>query len=91
MSLPKITIVEAMKILLPSWNEQSAQTIINCFIKAGISESSQQLGNVRLTSFKDLKVELDYFKELCPAVVPFQQPVWGRNKFLSNSLDSRIS
>ena len=34
-----------------------------------ISESSQQFGDVRLISFKDLEVELDYFKELGPAVV----------------------
>ena len=33
----------------------------------------------------------DCFKELRPIVVSFQQPVWERNRFLSNSLDSRIS
>ena len=51
MSLPKITILEAMEILLSSWNEPSAQIIISCFRRTGISESSQQLGNVELMIF----------------------------------------
>lgn len=33
----------------------------------------------------------DYFKEHGLVVVSFQQPVWERNRFLSNSLDFRIS
>ena len=40
MSQPKITIVEAMKILSFSWSEISDQTIINCFGKAGSSASN---------------------------------------------------
>ena len=43
MSLPKITTLDAMKILSSSSSELPAQTIINCFRKAGISDSSQQL------------------------------------------------
>ena len=36
--MPSISILEAMKILVYSWNEVSETTIINCFHKAGFKE-----------------------------------------------------
>ena len=71
MSLPKTTILEAMKILSSSWSELSVQAIRNCFRKAGISDSSQQqLAQCDADNpFKDLEVELDHLKEADPTAV----------------------
>ena len=45
-------------------------SIINCFRKAGISDSSQQLVQCDTDDpFKDLEVELYHLKELDPATV----------------------
>ena len=38
---PKINILEAMRMLVRSWDTVSANTINNCFRKAGISEETQ--------------------------------------------------
>ena len=40
-TLPKISILRVMKILLSSWEAVSAQTIVNCFRKAGITPEAQ--------------------------------------------------
>ena len=40
-TLPKISILQAMKILVSSWEAVSAQTIVNCFRKAGITSEAQ--------------------------------------------------
>ena len=57
MSLPKITILESMKLLSSLWSKLSAQTITNCFRKAGISDSSQQLAQCEADDpFNDLKI-----------------------------------
>ena len=39
--LQKISILQAMKILVSSWEAVSAQTIVNCFRKAGITPEAQ--------------------------------------------------
>ena len=39
--LPKITILQAMKNLVSSWNAVSEETITNCFKKANISHANQ--------------------------------------------------
>ena len=36
--LPVISILEAMKVLAPSWSEVSKEAITNCFTKSGFSE-----------------------------------------------------
>ena len=38
---PKINILEAMRMLVRSWDALSANTVKNCFRKAGISEETQ--------------------------------------------------
>ena len=38
--LPKITILQALKHLLSSWNAVSKETIVNCFKKSNISQSN---------------------------------------------------
>ena len=40
--LPKISILQAMKHLVSSWNAVSKETIVNCFKKSDISQSNQQ-------------------------------------------------
>ena len=56
-TLPKISIFQAMKILVFSWEAVSAQTIVNCFRKAGITSEAQ---NASITDaddpFSNLKV-----------------------------------
>ena len=43
MPLPKITILEAMKIFSSSWSELFARAIVNCFRKAETRNSSQTI------------------------------------------------
>ena len=38
---PKVNILEAMRMLVRSWDAVSANTVKNCFRKAGISEEKQ--------------------------------------------------
>ena len=38
---PKVNIFEAMRMLIRSWDPESANTVKNCFRKAGISEETQ--------------------------------------------------
>ena len=40
-TLPKISILQAMKMLVSSWEVVSAQTIVNCFRKTGITFEAQ--------------------------------------------------
>ena len=40
--LPKISILQAMKHLVSSWNAVSKETVVNCFKKSDISQSNQQ-------------------------------------------------
>ena len=40
-TLPKVSILQAMKILVSSWKAVSAQTIANCFRKASITSEAQ--------------------------------------------------
>ena len=55
-TLPEIPILQAMKILVSSWEAVSTQTIVNCFRKAGITPEAQ---NSAITDaddpFSDLK------------------------------------
>ena len=41
-TLPKVSILQAMKILVSSWKAVSVQTIVNCFRKAGITSEAQK-------------------------------------------------
>ena len=48
-----------MKVISLSKSDLSVLGIINCFRKAGISDSSQQLGQCDVDdTFKDVRVEL---------------------------------
>ena len=54
-TLPKISILQVMKILVSSWQAVSAQTIVNCFRKAGITPEAQ---NAAITDVDDLFSDL---------------------------------
>ena len=60
-----------MKILAPSWKAVSAQTIVNCFRKAGITPEAQ---NAAITDaddpFSDLKESLQQLYDIDPDMVP---------------------
>ena len=63
--LPKISILQAMKHLVSSWNAVSKETIVNCFKKSNISQSNQQAAvNDDDNPFKSLQVYLEKLHEL---------------------------
>ena len=70
-TLPKISILQAMKIRVSSWEAVSAQTIVNCFRKAGITSEAQ---NAAITDaddpFSDLKENLQQLHDIDPDMVP---------------------
>ena len=70
-TLPKISFLQAMKILVSSWEVVSAQTIANCFRKAGITLEVQ---NAAITGaddpFSDLKESLQYLSNIDSYLVP---------------------
>ena len=41
-SLPNISVIQAIKDLVSSWNSVAKETIINCFKKAGINKTRRQ-------------------------------------------------
>ena len=69
--LPKIYIFKVMKILVSSWEAVSAQTIANCFRKAGITPEAQ---NTAITDavnpFSYLKESLQQLHDIDPDMVP---------------------
>ena len=64
--LPKISILQAMKHLVSSWNAVSKETIVNCFKKSNISQSNQQaaLNDDDDDPFKSLQEDLEKLHEL---------------------------
>ena len=67
----KISILQAMTTPVSSWNAVSPDVIVNCFSKAEVSDSSQQ---VALTDeddpFEGLIEELEKLQEAHPDAVP---------------------
>ena len=41
-SLPEISMLKAMQMLVSAWNAVSTEAIVNCFFKAGISTPNQE-------------------------------------------------
>ena len=41
-SIPKLTVLDAMDLLVTAWDRVSTETIKNCFKKAGISRETQE-------------------------------------------------
>ena len=65
-TLPKITILQAIKNLGSPWNAVSEETIVNCFKKTGnISHANQQTVVTDADElFKSLEEELDNLRKL---------------------------
>ena len=67
----KISILQAMKVLVSSREAVSAQTIVNCFRKAGITSEDQ---NAAITDaddpFPDLKESLQRLHDIDPDMAP---------------------
>ena len=70
-ALPKISILQAMQILVSSWEAVSAQTIVNCLRKAGITSEAQ---NAAITDaddpFSDFKQSLQQLHDIDSDMVP---------------------
>ena len=63
--LPEISILQAMKHLVSSWNAVPRETIVNCFKKSKISQSNQQAAvNNDDDPFKSLQEDLEKLHEL---------------------------
>ena len=61
----QITILQAMKHLVSSWNAVSKEAIVNCFNKFNISQSNQQAAvNDDDDPFKSLQEDLKKLHEL---------------------------
>ena len=59
-----------MNDLVSSWNAVSKETVVNCFKKAGISDSNQQMAESDDDDpFKSLTEELDRLREVDPSAV----------------------
>ncbi|XP_047139139.1 tigger transposable element-derived protein 4-like [Hydra vulgaris] len=68
--MPKISILQAMKDLVSSWNVVSKETVINCFKKAGISKTNKSIEEADDDHpFKFLTEELNRLRELDPRAV----------------------
>ena len=69
-TLPKIPILQAMKILVSSWEAVSAQAIVNCFRKAGITSEAQNVAIIDADDpFSDLKESLQQLHDVDPDMV----------------------
>ena len=69
-TLRKISILQAMKILVSSWEAVSAQTIVNCFSKAGITSEAQNAATTDADDpFSDLKESLQQLHDIDPDMV----------------------
>ena len=70
-TLTKISILQAMKTLVSSWEAVSAQTIVNCFRMSGITPEAH---NAAITDaddrFSDLKESLQQLHDIDPDMVP---------------------
>ena len=68
---PKISILQAMKILTASWEAVTRETIVNCFKKADINTEAQHAAITDSDDpFKDLQKSLDALKAADPDMVP---------------------
>ena len=68
---PKISILQAMKILADSWEVVTKETIINCFRKAGITPDVQQAAIADSDDpFKDLQESLNDLRKVDSSMVP---------------------
>ena len=70
-SLPKVSLLTALKLLVSAWNEVSQTTIVNCFKEVKISEKDQAIAiKGEDGSFKDIDENLKQLPEKEPSLEP---------------------
>ena len=63
--LPNISVIQAIKDLVSSWNSVAKETIINCFKKAGINDSRKQPAITDThDTFKPLTEDLSHLRQI---------------------------
>ena len=75
-SIHKLTVLDAMDLLVTAWDRVSTETIKNCFKKAGISRETQENAiNDSDDPFKALAEEINELREKEPELVPTDMTV----------------
>ena len=75
-SIPKLTVLDAMDLLVTAWDRVSTETIKNCCKKAGISRETQENAiNDSDDPFKALAEEINELREKEPELVPTDMTV----------------
>ena len=70
-TLPKVSLLTALKLLVSAWNEVSQTTIVNCFKKVKISEKDQTIAiNNEDDPFKEINENLKELREKEPSLKP---------------------
>ena len=69
-SLPKISLLQGMQMLVSAWDAVTTKTVVNCFRKSKISVQSQ---NAAITDddnpFKELEEEIENLRSVQPDLV----------------------
>ena len=59
-TLPKVSLLQGMQMLVSAWDALSTQTIVNCFRKSGTSTESQETAIAEDDDpFRDIQNEID--------------------------------
>ena len=61
-TLPKVSLLTALQLLVSAWNEVSQTTIVNCFKKAKISKKDKTIDNED-DPFKEINENLKELRE----------------------------
>ena len=70
-SLPKVSLLTALQLLVSAWNEVSQATIVNCFKKAKISDKDQTIAiNDEDDPFNEINENLQELREKDSSLVP---------------------
>ena len=70
-TLPKISLLHGMQMLVSAWNALTTETIVNCFRKAGIFGENQDTAIAEEDDpFKDLQDEIDALRTVQPDLIP---------------------
>ena len=69
-TLPKISLLQGMQMLVSAWDALSTQTIVNCFRKSGISTESQETAIAEDNDpFRELQDETDDLRSVQPNLI----------------------
>ena len=70
-TLPKISLLHGMQMLVSAWNALTTETIVNCFRKDGITAENQDAAIAEEDdTFKDLQDEIDALRNVQPDLIP---------------------